>query len=271
VQFVGAKLGNRVDRGAARAAVLRAFIVGHHAEFGYRIRRQLHHLVAETLVRSAVEVIVGAIEQVVGVDAAQPVDVERALARTVVIRLVAGARNHSRREFDELGVIAAVERQRGNLPRRHHLAVLARVGLQLRGFRGGRYRRIRCRHLQLHINALVRAHGQFELRYGRLKSLHRHFQLVGADRDIDEAELSPVVAGRRLLHTRCRVVQNHIAVRNHCPAGVSHGSKNGCGIELRLALAARTARRKQRTKRRMEISPRVNIRLFVARATQWLR
>ena len=42
--------GYDIDGGAARAAVLRAHVVGHHLELGNGVGRQLHHLVRKSLV-----------------------------------------------------------------------------------------------------------------------------------------------------------------------------------------------------------------------------
>src|SRR5271157_4886769 len=93
MKLVGAVAGDDVDGGAARAAVLRAHVVSYHLKLSHGVRRQLHHLVRESLVRGAIEVVVQAVQHVVIKDAAQAVDIERSLALTVTFTLLAGAGN----------------------------------------------------------------------------------------------------------------------------------------------------------------------------------
>ncbi len=132
---VGAALVGGVDGCAGAAPVLGAHVVGDDLELGHGVGRGLHHLVREALVRGAVGVVVDAVEQEVVEGRAQAVDVERPLARGRAAGVQrrqadAGAEQHQAR------VLAAVERQLDDLLGGHHLAALARVGLEARGRRG---------------------------------------------------------------------------------------------------------------------------------------
>ena len=85
MKIVGAVAGDNIDSGAARTAILRAHVVGHHLKFSHGVGRQLHHLVRESLVGRAKHVVVQPVQHVVIEDAAQAVDIERSLALTVAL------------------------------------------------------------------------------------------------------------------------------------------------------------------------------------------
>ena len=145
-----------------------------------------------------------------------------------------GAGNDSGCELDQLRVLAPVQRQFGDFALIHYLPAFARFRLQLCGFGGGDDRRSCLGDAHLDIHSLVRPNCQIEPGHGRLKSLCRYIQLIGADRDGQETGTLPVIgAGRRFRFSGC-VVQYHLAVGYDCTAGVGHGSKHSCCIELRL-------------------------------------
>ena len=232
VELIGAEAGDHVDGSAAGVAKLGAGVIDYHLKLGYRIGRGLHHLVGESLIGGAVLVVVQAVEEEVVEGAAQAVDVKGAFAR-IALGELAGAGNHAGGQLHQLRILASVQRQLGDFAVGDHLAVFAGLGLQLRRLGRGGYRGGRRGHLQGHIHALVSADRQLEFGHSRLKTLRRHLQLIGADGDVHEPELSPVVAGCRGLRPSGCVVQRYLGVWNDRSARVGHRSEHCCCVKLR--------------------------------------
>ena len=128
--------GGDVDGGAGGAAVLGALVVGDDLELGDGVRRDGDDLVVEALVAFAVGVVVDAVEQEVVEHAALAVDVVGAGADERVDGAggrggggLAGAGDKA----EEVGVVAADEREGCALIVGDGLAALAGLGFKLEG------------------------------------------------------------------------------------------------------------------------------------------
>jgi hypothetical protein len=132
VEAFGAAARGHVDGGAGGAPVLRALVVGHHLELRDRVRRRLDNLVVEALVALAVGVVVHAVEQVVVEHAALAVHVVASRAHQAG-HGGGGGRSwrlaRARHQGQQVGVVAAHQRQRFGLIFRDSLAALAGLGL----------------------------------------------------------------------------------------------------------------------------------------------
>ena len=125
MKLVGAAANRRIDYRAARPAILRRKVIRLHLKFLHRIRRKLHHLIRETLIRCAIGVIIYAIHHEVIQRAPQAVHIKRRIAIRNV-RL-----SHARRQQRQVGICATIQRQVDDRLASDHLATVARVRLKL--------------------------------------------------------------------------------------------------------------------------------------------
>src|SRR5262249_36796058 len=117
-----------VDHGAHGASVLSAEVVGLDLELLYRIRRQLNHLVGESLVAGTVGVIVHAVYHEIVQRSLNPVDIIRTF--TAFIDQV-GAADAGRQE-SQVGVVAPIQGKINNGVPVDELATIVGIGFEQR-------------------------------------------------------------------------------------------------------------------------------------------
>ena len=232
MKTVRSAANRRVDHRARRAPVLRAVVIRRHAILRHRVRIQLHDLIRKALVAGAVGVVVHPVQHEIVERAPLPVDVVRSVpARdgAVFEHRLADARRQQR----QIRIRPPVQREIQNLPRRHHLPAVARIGFEYRGGTGDRHALRDAAHLQGQIHPLVRVHGYRKpVRRSCLEARRFRLQTVIADADLEELIVALRVRGRRLLRSVRQVAENHLA-RNHHVAGlVFNRAEYRGGVEL---------------------------------------
>src|SRR5262249_25387203 len=128
--------------------------------------------------------------------AAQPIDVERRVARAGFLRRE-NRSAHTWREQRQIGVSTAVERQVDDLLRIDDLAAVARFGFELRRRVGDQHRVGHRPGLERKVYALARVDRYLNVvSHGFGESLRLRYDLVRADLDVEKLIISTFVGLR---------------------------------------------------------------------------
>ena len=246
MEFVAARFRCDVDGRARTAPVLRALVVGDHAELRNRVRRDRDDLIVEALVRLAVGVVVHAVQQEIIEDRTLAVDVVRALAdQAVDVAGSGGLRRrlaHAGHQAQQVRVVSIHQRQGFRLVIGDGLIALTRLGFYLQGNVGDFDCSLGRAHLQAQVDALAVADRDGNVLRDRFREARRACRnAIHADAQLRRI----VVAGSISLDKaadagRC-IDDRNVRAGNRRSCGVTDSSHN-TGI---LVLSVELARRNQ--------------------------